>query len=38
MFTDHPDIAAAFHLYEQAGFRFSGVDPKSQRRVYHFDF
>ena len=38
MLKVHPENHAAKHLYEAVGFVQTGVDPKNQNLIYHFDF
>jgi RimJ/RimL family protein N-acetyltransferase len=38
MLKVHPDNARARRLFERAGFRQTGVEPRGGVLVYHFDF
>lgn len=37
MLKVHPDNTVARRLYEQAGFVQTGVDPRNDNLIYHFD-
>jgi len=38
MLKVHPENTAARQLYERAGFQKTGVDPRNENWIYHFDF